>query len=89
MSRLSPKTAEKDVALLQALNLPTVNNPAILQGACRLAIQLEHHVFDTLYHSVALETKDTVLITADHRYLRKAHNLGGLAGLSQWRQVLH
>lgn len=83
MSRLSPKTAEKDVAMLQALNLIVAEDPAILPRACRLAIRLKHHVFDTLYHAVALETEAT-LITADNVYLDKARSLGHITGLDQW-----
>lgn len=83
MSRLSPKTAEKDVAMLQALNLIVAEDPAILPRACRLAIRLKRHVVDTLYHAVALETGAT-LITADNVYLDKARSLGHITGLDPW-----
>jgi len=83
MSRLSPKTAETDVAMLQALNLTVAEDPAILPRACRLAIRLKHHLFDTLYHAVALESGAT-LVTADHVYLDKARSLGHITGLDHW-----
>ena len=31
---------------------------------------------------------DSVLITADYRYLAKANHLGAVAGLADWRDVL-
>jgi predicted nucleic acid-binding protein len=48
-----------------------------------LAIDLHHHLFDTLYHAVALET-ESVLVTADGRYLAKARDLGQIMHLAEW-----
>lgn len=84
LARLSPDTAEADLEMIQALEIPVTDHPAILRRACRLSIDLQHHLFDTLYHAVALETPDAVLITADNRYLRKARKLGRIAGLHEW-----
>jgi predicted nucleic acid-binding protein len=88
MARLSPKTAEDDVAMLQALGLSVSDEPVILRRACRLAIDLNHHLFDTLYHAVALETADATLVTADRRYLDKARQLGRIINLAEWQEAV-
>lgn len=88
LARLSPQTAEEDTEMLQALNLSVAKNPSILPRACRLAVELNHHLFDTLYHAVALETEGAALITADRRYLNKARHLGRIVGLCQWIEVI-
>jgi predicted nucleic acid-binding protein len=85
VTRLSPDTAEQKVMALYALNFPVVASPEIYLMACRLSRELEHHLFDTLYHAVALESRDTVLVTADERYYRKAKRRGGVALLSEFR----
>jgi predicted nucleic acid-binding protein len=59
------------------------DGPEILQRACRLSIELNHHLFDTLYHAVALHT-DSVLVTADAQYLNKAAKLGNIVSLADW-----
>jgi predicted nucleic acid-binding protein len=50
---------------------------AVYQCAIELATRLNHHLFDTLYHAVALEENAT-LITADRRYYEKSKPLGGI-----------
>jgi len=87
ITRLSPDTAEDDVIMLQALNLPVSDDPVVLRRACRLAIELRHHLFDTLYHAVALETDQATLVTADYRYLNKARRVGRIVDLTEWETV--
>ncbi len=86
--RLSPNTAEDDCAILQTLALPIADDYTVIVRAIQLATDLKHHLFDTLYHAVALEM-NAVLITADRRYLNNAHHLGQVADLSNWRKVLN
>jgi hypothetical protein len=50
-----------------------------------LASELKQHLFDTFYHAVALETPDTMLITADGRYLRAARAKGRIMDLMDWQ----
>jgi hypothetical protein len=52
-----------------------------LVGAVDLATRLNHHVFDTLYHALALATPGAVLVTADRRYGEKALSLGQISWL--------
>jgi hypothetical protein len=56
----------------------------VLRRGVELAIELKQHLFDTYYHAVALETPDTMLITADERYLRAASAKGRVVYLMDW-----
>ena len=81
LARLSPETAVDDVADLCAMSCRTASSAAIHGQATTLAVDLDHHLFDTLYHAVALGTPGAVLVTADDRYARKAAHLGSLVRL--------
>lgn len=83
ISRLRPEVADQAVDLLDALELAVEADPRIYKRASHIARQLDHHLFDTLYHALALE-RDAVLVTADDRYLRKARALGGIVSLGDW-----
>jgi predicted nucleic acid-binding protein len=83
LCRLAPATAGQDALRLQALRLPEASEPVMLRRACDLAIERETHVFDALYHAVALETRG-VLVTADQSYLRAARDLGAIVALEGW-----
>ena len=84
LARLSPETVEDDVLMLQGLDLSVDDGPSVLSRACALAVDLDQHLFDTLYHAVALETPSSVLVTADERYLRAGSRYGGVLHLSDW-----
>lgn len=83
MARETPDRAEHDLTLLQSMELPICGDERILKRACRLAVQLEHHLFDTLYHAVALES-NARLVTADDRYFLKARALTSISRLRDW-----
>jgi predicted nucleic acid-binding protein len=85
LARESPTTAEDDVDMLAALELPTTVGPQALRRGVELAMDLKQHLFDTYYHGVALETPDCTLITADERYLRAAHAKGNIVSLIEWK----
>lgn len=85
--RLSPATAERDVQRIQALNFPATDHPAILARACRIATESRTHVFDSLYHAVALETPGAALVTADNAYYLAARLHGGIVQLAEWRRA--
>jgi predicted nucleic acid-binding protein len=85
VARLRPEIVESTLDLLDALELPVAADVAIYRRAARLAAELSHHLFDTLYHAVALE-RDALLITADSRYHRKALRLGAVMGLAGWSE---
>jgi predicted nucleic acid-binding protein len=84
LTRASPDSAAQDLLMLSALEFPTEDDPRALRRACEMAIDLKQHLFDTLYHAVALEAPGAVLITADERYFRAARAAGGIAKLRDW-----
>ena len=86
-ARLTPQTAVRDVEMLAALEFPTTDDPNVMQRATNLAIETNHHLFDTLYHAVALENEDALLVTADDRYYMKAERYGMIAALRDWGSV--
>jgi len=83
LTRKAAASAEADIRLLINMELPVVDNPELLLRASRLSSQLNHHLFDTLYHAVALD-QGIVLITADEHYLRKALPIGQICWLADW-----
>lgn len=84
LARLDPDGAEEDLAQLQALDFAVDDDPLILRRACRLAVDLRQHLFDTLYHAIAVGSPDTLLVTADTRYLRASRKLGHIVSLAEW-----
>jgi predicted nucleic acid-binding protein len=83
-ARLAPQTAVADVEMLAAFEFPTTDNPNVIRRATSLAIETNHHLFDTLYHAVALEHEDAMLVTADDRYYGKAEGYGTIGTLHDW-----
>jgi predicted nucleic acid-binding protein len=83
-ARLVPQTAIGDVEMLAAFEFPTTDSPSVIRRATVLAIETKHHLFDTLYHAVALEHDDSLLVTADDRYYGKADGYGKITTLHDW-----
>jgi predicted nucleic acid-binding protein len=63
------------------MEFPTTDVPNVMRRATELAIETDHHLFDTLYHAIALEHDDTCLVTADERYFSKAERFGRITAL--------
>lgn len=82
LARKKTIEADQDLADLLEVEMTIADEPTIYQKAIRLSIDLNHHLFDTLYHAVALETKDAVLITADNVYYENAKHLGRIKFLA-------
>jgi predicted nucleic acid-binding protein len=82
--RLEPERACQAVLLLHALEFPVVTDVEAYQKACELSASLKLHVFDTLYHAVALTEPGAVLVTADEQYYRKAHRAGRIVRLNEF-----
>lgn len=79
LSRLAPATARQSIEDLYAMRIPVMETPEIYVTAGKLAVSLDQHLFDTLYHAVALLSPDCTLVTADERYYDKAHKEGAIA----------
>ena len=84
IARLDPGRARQAVSLLYALELPVMTDVEVYQKACDLSASLAQHVFDTLYHAVALHESGTMLVTADERYYRQAHRIGRIVRLKDF-----
>ncbi len=87
VARLQPASSREAVGLLHAMELPTLDEAEVYHRACELAATLGQHVFDTLYHAVALSLPDALLITADERYWRKASGVGRVQRLRDYRRA--
>jgi len=82
--RLDPGRARQSVSLLHALEFPVVAGIEVYQKACELSASLRQHVFDTLYHAVALTEPGAVLVTADEQYYQKAYRVGRIVRLKEF-----
>ncbi len=87
INRLDPNIVDDAIDLLDAMEFATVDRPEIYKRASAIARETSQHVFDTLYHAVAIE-QDVVLVTADTKYFNKAEKLGRLVTLDRWEQTV-
>jgi predicted nucleic acid-binding protein len=85
VSRVEPRRAPEVISLFHAMELSVLDETRVYQRACELAVALRQHVFDTLYHAVALSRPDGVLVTADEQYYRRAVGAGRVTLLSDYR----
>lgn len=80
--RRRPHAAAAALRHLTALAPRELRSARTYRTAARLATESGAHLFDTLYHAVALEVRGT-LVTADLRYLRMAP-AGRVVALADW-----
>ncbi len=85
LTRLAPEQAQQHVDNLAAMNITWAEPTAVYARAIDLARQLNHHLFDTLYHALAFSLPGAMLVTADRRYFDKAQHLGQIAWLPDFR----
>jgi predicted nucleic acid-binding protein len=84
LAREKPNEALADLTDLINVEFRIAESSAIYATACELAIRLKHHLFDTLYHAVALHAPGAILITADETYHRKAQSIGCIRRLQDY-----
>lgn len=84
LARLNPTGAQDDLFDLLDIRYRTLTSPETYATALDLAMRYQHHLFDTLYHAVALHTPGAVLITADERYYAKARLDGQISLLADF-----
>ncbi len=84
LAREKPEEAESDLLDLLSVESRFFTEPKVYTTAIDLAARYRHHLFDTLYHAVALNTPGATLITADEAYYRKAHGLGRILLLQEY-----
>ncbi len=83
LSRYRPDLVGDAIVELSDLSSRLVNTPDVLGHAAEMSATLNHHLFDTLYHAVALEVGAT-LVTADEHYFEKAKDLGHMQRLADF-----
>jgi predicted nucleic acid-binding protein len=84
ITRVRPEIAEQAIDYLSAMEVKVQQDADILKTASRLSLQFSHHLFDTLYHALAIQL-NAVFVTADEKYYRKAETMGCIQLLSSWR----
>ena len=84
LARLRPDDVPANLLDLLNIERRTLDSPEIYATALALALRHQHHLFDTLYHAVALHTPGATLITADQRYYDKAKAVGQITLLADW-----
>ena len=72
LARIKPAKAAFDVAELLHIPQRLIESAEVYGTALELATEFQHHLFDTLYHAVALHTPGSTLVTADQVYFAKA-----------------
>ena len=84
LARLKPTEAQDDLFDLLDISFRTLTSPETYATALDLAMRHQHHLFDTLYHAVALHTPNAVLVTADTHYYAKARLEGHISLLADF-----
>ena len=82
--RSSPEAASHALKILHALEFDIIDDEAVHAKAGLLSQRYDHHLFDTLYHAVALE-RNLLLVTADERYWSKANPEGRIVQLKDFK----
>jgi predicted nucleic acid-binding protein len=77
LARAKPDSVDDALLVLYDAQPIVIAGAAVLKRAAGLSTALNHHLFDTLYHAVALEEQAT-LVTADEAYFSKAKDLGAI-----------
>ena len=83
ITRIRPEIAEQAIDYLSAMEVKVQQDADILKIAARLSQQFSHHLFDTLYHALAIHL-NAVFVTADEKYYRKAETMGCIQLLGDW-----
>ena len=84
LARTKPGAVDDALIFLDDMRPVIVHGIPVVKRAAQLSIRLNRHLFDTLYHAVALEEGAT-LVTADEAYFNKANDLGGLQRLGDFQ----
>jgi predicted nucleic acid-binding protein len=86
LAREKPEEAEAQDDLFDLLSVECriTQGPEIYIIATDISIRCRHHLFDTLYHAVALQTPDATLITVDEAYYHKAQGIGHIVRLQDY-----
>lgn len=87
LARILPDKVDQHTWKLLAFDHTEATGSSVYLKAVQLSIQLNHHLFDTIYHAAALTHPSATLITADEKYRIKAEALGRVFSLKRWGEV--
>lgn len=82
--REAPATTQANLRDLLAVQMQIGADPAHYESAMALCRRHKAHLFDTLYHALALATPGAQFVTADEAYWRRARTDGGIALLADF-----
>lgn len=83
ITRIRPNISEQAIDYLTAMDIRIEHETDVLKIAVQLSRLLNHHLFDTYYHALAI-FHDSVFVTSDNAYYRKAELLGKVKLLKVW-----
>lgn len=84
LAREKPQDIDQALLELDALKPEHIVSTLVLKRAADMSVALDHNLFDTYYHAVALAC-DATLVTADSRYFAKAAPYGQVQLLSLYQ----
>lgn len=84
LAREAPQSAAANLRDLLAIDMRIEADAAVYGRALSLATRHKHHLFDTLYHALALCTPGAWLLTADEVYWRKARSEGAIVRVADF-----
>jgi predicted nucleic acid-binding protein len=83
LSRNAPTVVEEALIELSGLGASIVDEFDICLEAANMSAQFNQHIFDTMYHAVAISCSAT-LVTANEAYFVKTRSRGHIALLSDF-----
>jgi predicted nucleic acid-binding protein len=84
VARVDPSIVDDVILALHDMRPRVQTSLDVYKRAANLTVTLNHHLFDTLSHAVALEVGAT-FVTADEQYFRKAAGHGHIELLSAFQ----
>ncbi|MBU2849538.1 type II toxin-antitoxin system VapC family toxin [Acidithiobacillus ferrivorans] len=81
-----PDTTREDMEDLLRLDFRLAEGPELYTLAIDLSRRYGHHLFNTLYHALALLHPEAVLVTADRRYFVTAQRAGRIILLEDFSE---
>ena len=84
LARVAPSCVRENLRDLWRIKWQVQDSPSVYALGAELSIELQHHLFDTLYHAIAIHTEASTLITAHDRYYSKAQGLGRIQRLADF-----
>lgn len=86
LARIEPDLVDTAILEMSDMKPTLIESSTVLSRAAQMATNLQRHMFDTLYHAVALDC-DATLVTADAQYYNASQHLGHIVSLTDFRPL--